>query len=483
MVLCSPHGPPAWYYAAMPKMHEGRRYDLWWEDPFKYANHLRESGECQVYFTYTNLHRKKIDPRAFMRQHFHGMPWKCYVSAENFTYLIDYRCGENEHRGSWPNWQASDFNLRELQDLIETPWSEREVLPNVPWYEVPIPTQQHRIFIRDLKTGNDELTKNRRRRMTKIQRMFPEVELFIKPAQFSMGLMFGAGFSAGCLDPYRERGLRKGAIYLPSGKRVAIISTLAYRDKIEYFGFDPEEVKYDQDVGLLYTIASIRYAAHHWDDPTGPFSSKSRAFSQPDYQNPDMYAGMPSYQVINNFRGEKAKDTDKILCDSCSLWRLCPAYRTEAVCGLPSSESKRLSELALSRNADDVVEMLASIVSKQAERVETKIDDEKFLESGHDKDIDKMLNSLFKNGTQLAKLRDPSLGRAPLVQINAGAPQARQVAQADPRALAATVIEEIEASGVRREDITEQMIEDHLRGYATQHQLEGEVVDAEVADE
>ena len=150
-----------------------------------------------------------------------------------------------------------------------------------------------------------------------------------------------------------------------------------------------------------------------------------------------------------------------------------------------NTEGSRLAKLALSRNADDVVEMLASVVSKQAERVEKKIDDEKFTDSGFDKDIDKMLNNLFKNGATLAKLRDPNLGR-PLVQINANLPaqqKAEAIKQADPRALAMGVIEEIEETGIKREDITEEMIEKHIQSKYATKQIEGEVVDAEVTDE
>lgn len=196
-----------------------------------------------------------------------------------------------------------------------------------------------------------------------------------------------------------------------------------------------------------------------------------------------MYAEMPSYERMPGFKIDSIKETDKIVCDSCALWRKCPVYRPEAVCGLTSSDSKRLADMALSRNAEDVVEMLASIVSKQAERAEKKLEDEKFLESGYDKDVDKMLNNVFKNGVQLAKLRDPSLGR-PLVQINANVnPQAKAIESADPRALAMNVIQEIESTGVKREDITEEMIQQYMQNNYAPKQLEGDVVDAEVADE
>ncbi|QOP65336.1 terminase small subunit [Gordonia phage Diabla] len=467
----------------MPKLHQGRRYDLWWQNPFKYYEHLKDSGESQVLFDHSMLEKYKINPREFMLQHFRGMSWRCYVMNKDCVVLFDHTCGPRESLGSWPIWDYEKHDLAELKDLLETPWKDRPISEHADWYEVPSPHQPHRVFLKNAVTGlYDPIWRKRRLRLTKIQRLYPECEMFLKPKGFAVGLMFGSGFTACSVDPYEMRWLEKGKIILPNGRKVHLENVDKFAREIEHFGFDPYDVRYDQDVGLLYCIASIRYAAHHWDDPTGPFyNQKGVHMRAPDFNNPDMYAPMPSYEKVS-IKLDKIKPTDKVLCDSCSLWRLCPAYRTEEVCGLPSSETRKLADMALSRNADDVVEMLASVVSKQAERVERKIDDEKFLESGYDKDVDKMLNNLFKNGATLAKLRNPNLGR-PLVQINANVnPQAQAIEQADPRALAMGVIRELEESGVPREDITEEMIEKHLQANYAPKQLEGEVVDAEVTD-
>ena len=468
----------------MPKMHGGRRYDLWWEDPFKYSEHLKQAGESQVTFSFHKLHRYRINPYHFMRQNFYGLPWRCYVIHKEVAVLIDHTCKDRQTLGSWPVWDYEKYDLKELQDYMSEPWHSRKLDDLAEWWDKPHPGQQHRVFVYNAMVGRTEFDKKRRIRLSKIQRLFPEVELFIKPKHFSIPLLFGCGFSAGCLDPYQMRWARKGAVYLPNGALVKLVQTEDFKDEIEYFGYTTDEVRYDQDIGLMFQLASARYAAHHWDDPTGPFYGKSASSRNPDFNNPDMYAHMPSYSVIQ-FSREKIKETDKILCGSCSLWRLCPAYREGEVCGVNNSEGSRLAKLALSRNADDVVEMLASVVSKQAERVEKKIDDEKFTDSGFDKDIDKMLNNLFKNGATLAKLRDPNLGR-PLVQINANLPaqqKAEAIKQADPRALAMGVIEEIEETGIKREDITEEMIEKHIQSKYATKQIDGEVVDAEVTDE
>ena len=467
----------------MPKLHQGRRYDLWWKNPYKYHKQLKDRGESQVLWDFSFLRKYRIDVLTFMRQNFHGLPWKAYILDERTCYLIDYTCGTNEHRGSWPVWSYPNYNLRELEDLIRTPWDQRPVNPNAAWYDIPVVGQKHRVFIKDIKNGAmDPILRKRRQKLTKIQRAFPEVELFIKPIDFSFPLMFGAGFSAGCMDPYKAHHDNKGSIVLPNGSHIMLKRDIdrLYREapKIEFLGYDVDHILEDPWINLEFQIASCRHAAHHWDDPTGPFiGARAQISHRVDYENPDMYAKTSSYSVVK-FKKDKIKETDKILCDSCSLWRLCPAYRAEEVCGLPGTESKKLSEMFKSRNADEVVEGLASIVSKQAERVERRMDEEQFAPGGSDKEIDKQLNALFKNGTQLAKLRNPNLGR-PLVQINNGpGTQNNQiVANADPRALAATVIQEIEATGVRREDITDEMIAEHIGG--ARQAIEAEVVNVE----
>lgn len=470
----------------MPKLHEGRRYDLWWENPLKRPDLLVDSGECQVILNYLKLHKRGMTARQFMQMHFHGMPWKCYVMDKYNCYLIDYTCEDKEIRGSWPVWDFRTSSFQDLKELIEVPWDRRPIHINAQWWEIPVEGQQHRVFCYSVPAERfNQLIVNRRIRLSKVQRLYPEVELFLRMKYMSIPLAFAAGFSACSIALEDTASLKHSSIFLPNGKEVRLPEIERYKQYIEYFGFDINEVRNNHDEQMLYNIASVRYAAHHWDDPTGPYAPEKGRFvkTNPEYNQPDMYAPMPSYQNNKMFNGkyDKMKDTDKILCDSCALWRLCPAYRAEAVCGLPGTESKKLADLALSRNADDVVSMLASIVSKQAERVEARIEDEQLAPGGHDKEIDKMLNNTFRNGVQLAKLRDPSLGR-PLVQVNvAQNPNTKAIASADPRVIAAGVIAELESSGVRREDITESMINDYLTQFAPP-QLEP-YTDAEVVDE
>lgn len=464
----------------MPELRAGRRYELVFQDPFTYHEQLNLVGECEVLFEFGKLRQKNIDPYKWMKSHFPGRPWKCYISSNWDTTLIDYTCKPGESKGVWPSWDAEKFDLRELQDYIENPWSLQERGPNTSPILQQKVDQPHKIFVRNLRTGARVVDRRFRKRLTEIQRLYPEVELFIMPGTFNFGLMFGCGFTASSFDPVRFITLNNGTIMLPNGKHVPWLHIDEYDRELSQLGYSAKWIMEERRNAVLYQIDAARYAAHHWNDPTGPFQLSKRQLG--DFNNPDMYAESLTYSKSPGFDAEKIKDTDMVLCNACSLWRKCPSYRSEEVCNLPKSETRKLSELAKSRNAGDVVEMLAGVVELQAKRLENRMKDEDTAEDGYDPGIDKMLNNVFRNGTTLAKLRDPNLGRAPLVQINTGLPQQAQIGQAiqsaDPRAVASQVVAAIEAKGVPRKDITPTMVQEYIQEhFGAQPELE--VVDAE----
>lgn len=475
----------------MPKMHEGRRYDLWYADPFRYHQVLNQLGENQVFLTMFGLKRsKQRDPYDWMHRHFQGKPWKCLCSDGTSAILIDNTCERYQQKGVFPVWNFRKFNLRELEDYVKNPWSQRTAAAHR-WEMIPNPLQPHRIIIDDMGIGavGDNITQNRVRKLTEIQRQFPEVEFLVKPRSYNPGLMFGKGFTAGAVDLWEIIISGKGTMFLPNGSRIRCDEIHKHEKNVEYFGFSADELEKNQMLRVQFNAITSRYAAHHWDDPTGPMLLRgpnkrgpNRPPSmKPDTSNPDMYAAMPSYERIVAFRADEAKPNDKIICDGCSLWRKCPAYRPEEVCNLPASETSKLVKLAKSRNADDIVEMLGAVLEKQASRVEEMLSGEDKTE-GLDPAVDKALNNLFKNGVTLAKIRNPALQR-PMVQINQGKVDQNQiVAQADPRELAAAIVADIEAQGIPRDQITDAMIESHMAKMAEQQQLEASVQDAEVVD-
>ncbi|ANA86074.1 terminase small subunit [Gordonia phage Kvothe] len=463
----------------MPKMHQGRRFDLYFEDPITYYRQMIEAGESNVLFDFGTIRKKKINPWIWMKRHFHGMPWKCYISGNWCTIQIDYTCEINEVLGVYPSWDYEKFNTKELRDYVERPWSQYVIEGQGDYASKPNPNQPHRIFVRGISAGRSHQEIAKRKKMTEIQKACPEVEFFIIPRAYMFGLMFGAGFSACSFSPAFYSTQNAGRVILPNGYPVKWDEIPDFQNAFDHLGYDAEWIQDDRQNAILFMIESARYAAHHWDDPTGPFHKGPRIAA--DYSNPDMYAEVPSYQNQKHFTAEANSETDKILCNACSLWRKCPSYRDGEVCNVTSSDTSKLVKLAQSRNADDVVNMLSSVLGMQAGRLEKRIENEEQDEDGKlDPQVDKLANSVFKNGTTLAKLLNPALAR-PLVQVNVGDSNkaVTAVAQSDPRVMAAYVMKEIEKDGVAREDITKEMFQEKMEQLvAAQPQpsvIEGEI--------
>jgi hypothetical protein len=74
-----------------------------------------------------------------------------------------------------------------------------------------------------------------------------------------------------------------------------------------------------------------------------------------------------------------------------------------------------------------------------------------------------MMGQVFDQGVKLAKLIDPSLAGGARIQINNGVgASAEQVF--NPKQFVSAAIRELEARGVKREDITPEMIQGMLAG-------------------
>lgn len=466
----------------MTQQVSGRRYDLFMRDPYNSYQQMQELGEYCASFSAARVLKKRgnFDEWKFMNLHFGRQPWRSYTVGNWKTLEYDHTCKWREPIGVYPSWHITDDSIETLKDYIDNPWSKHEG-KDLEWHEKPNFNQPHRIFIVGVRTDSKApaIMEKRLGKLRDIQLAYPEVEFFIHDCD-SFPVLFGLDFTAGDFDPYTTA--QGNRLILPGGRRILPAKYLEREWEIKALGFNVKDLITDPTNCQKFNIASARYAAHHWDDPTGLSKIKPRNFIVDRISPTDSVK--PPTVTVTNFPKELIKETDKIVCDSCSLWRVCHSYRKGSVCNLSGTESKKLSDMALSRDAGVITNMLASIVSKQAERVESVLDAEKF-EDGINPEVDKMLNNLFKNGVQLAKLRDPNLGR-PLVQINNvhgpnGATKA--VAQADPRGLVAHIVSEIEATGVDRSDITEDMVKDYMAAQQNLALESGDIADAEVVEE
>jgi hypothetical protein len=460
----------------MEHENAGRRYSLAYRDPYNYWRDLLDAGEYEVSWTAPDVMSKRIDTQRFMRTNFAGTPWRQLHISDWCAWDQDYTCARDEVIGVYPVFNIDKHPLSDLKDYLENPWGDRAVQSDLDWFERPVHGQINRVVIKSLRAG-DAFEQRKVRKLRDIQLAYPEVEFFIHYSN-NYNILFGSSFGGGDFNPrFASIGNR---ITLPGGRSVKDYDY----PEVKALGFDPSDFVGSITERTLFNITSARYAAHHWENPTG-LSKRRPRLREVDHSSPTMFAHAPNSSIKTAFPAELVKPTDKIVCDHCSLWRMCTSYRKASVCNMAGTESKKLSDMALSRDAGVITDMLASIVSKQAERAERALTDEQFSAKtdGLDPQVDKMLNSLFKNGVQLAKLRDPTLGK-PLVQINnntlnAGG-AAASVGGADPRALVASVVAQIEAKGIDRSEITQEMVE-----LAMQEHVEStpDVQDAEIVQE
>lgn len=458
-----------------------KTYDLRFVNPLLQRRQLLELGEANIAWDIGFSKKHSVEIVRWMNANFGALPWTALRVGKYSAVEWDYTCADYEPLAVYPTWDFGAFDLRELQDYIENPWGRRTGLdPDLGWWEKPVWNQPHRVVIRNLKAPvlPDEMQRQRHRKkllkLREIQQLYPEVEFFLHNVSV-FDVMFGLDFTASSLN--LTAFAQHGIIALPNGKLIGHAEAEENAALIRACGFAPDEAF---DYVTHFNILSARYAAHHWNDPTMLCRTKRRGNNKRiiDTHSPTALASQPVAVTAGRFPKDLIKESDQITCDACTLWRFCNKYKKGSVCTV-TSEGKKLAEMAQSKDAGVIVDMLASITAKQAERVDRALQNEQFSsEQELDPQIDKMLNNLFKNGVQLAKLRDPSLGR-PLVQvntINAGASgSAAIVAGTDPRTMVAAVVESLEAKGIARADITPEMMEEALG--STMKEIEGTVVE------
>lgn len=151
---------------------------------------------------------------------------------------------------------------------------------------------------------------------------------------------------------------------------------------------------------------------------------------------------------------------DALFCDGCSVNYACRLYREGGACRVPSSDGKKFADKFASGNAQDILDGMGTLLQKRAHLVEKRMDKHEADETEPSKEDLSLMNGLFKDAATLAKLRDPSLTK-PNVVVGINNQQAL------PRAITdrdyANAMREIEATGISRENITNEMIEQYIR--------------------
>lgn len=436
--------------------------EVWFRNPSNYIRELIECGESNFIFDYGWIIKRKINVREFADLYFgQQLAYRMLVCGDQGT--AEYRPGHTDPVAVYPTWQYGD-DESDLETLMANPVGEDKDACNVggvPLEEDFVFGQEHRVVVMnfpDLKTGPG---RKFIKFIKELQDEYPDCILHVH------GMTL---FSTACrvdlrsFDYDARFAAAHGTVSLPTGKEIRKGESFApWVNWITYLGFKPVDML-DPRKRCMYNIKAARWAGEH-------FTEDSRLIlkGQPPVnftQSKSSYRA-PANRRIFLTQSVHPEPGDKFLCNQCSLAMHCKFYREGSVCSVPDSEPKELAAFFKTRDSGVIIDGLSAIVQINSQRFERGLELEE-VNGDLDKNVTVLATQLFDQGQKLAKLIDPSL-RNPKVQVNIGAGAGGQNnMMLDPRDFVGKAVAAIEAQGIKREDITDEMILNVLQGSGAQ---------------
>lgn len=455
--------------------------DLWFRQPRVYMSHALEGGANKFTWHLASALSTKTDVLSWFRNAVIGYG-ECRMMIIDHTGASEYNQYNRyqEPLAVYPTWSADeDFN--ELIYLVENPVADNPKFTDdesIPRDMRPVKGQKHRVVLHQLGKASPQRI-GLLLRIRELQQLHPECEIFISQ-QIMFSILFGFGFGAGDCMPGNvlDTGGMVEGVNLPTGKylKPPNIWDHRYSDWFELLGWRQLDM-YDRHQMTRYNIEALMWAARNYDKAV-PFAltrsstgtrvifkpTEFRAVSDKDFILPQARRNLMRNLGID-------EELDKLACDTCMLHNACTLYREGAVCAVKGSDGVELSKHFGTRNAQAIITGLDQLLKSQVERLEDAAATEK-VSGEPDPDVTRQYNAVFANATKLAKLIDPSLAGGPKVQVNVGVNgnASVAVASADPKQLVASVVAELEASGIPRDQITPEMIKGVLTGMASRGQ-------------
>lgn len=422
--------------------------EVWFRNPGDYVREVVEVGAKNVIWDVNYLRKKHIDPIKYLGIHYGpAFPFRTLVVTDAGCQEYGPDSENFKPKAVYPVWSFGD-DLATLEECMENPVGEDEEICNlsgVAKHDLPVYGQEHRVIIANIPPVNLTPTRSFLRVLKELQEDYPECILHLH-GLYSFRVSFGMGFRSSDVEPRTIA--QKGGVFLPSGKNVAYEKTRDTPHLVTMLGMQCSDLSVPRN-RCMYTIRSAMWAGEHFMEQensirtTPPRGVPPRLGDRNSGQSP-----LP--------RGVKVKEGDKELCDTCSLSNVCRSYRVGSVCTVNKSETKSLATMFQTRDADTILDGIATILAKQTERTERAVQNEEAI-GDVNPEVTKMLKDLMADATKYVKLVDPRRFSTATVVIPEppliGGKQA-----VDPRRLVAQFVKELEGRGIPREAITDGMI-------------------------
>ncbi len=428
---------------------------VWYRNPVTYIREVAELGVNYLAWDRGLLRKKGIDPAKHADLHLPAsLDYRILVIGDQGNAELRRGRDLSNPVAVYPAWEYGLHSADELVEMLCNPAGEDEELcsdTSLPPDERPVRGQEHRVVI--LRTPNVASGPGRKflRLLQELQEEFPESIIHLHGV-YSYRAMFGCGLRAADVDSRARAG--KGDVELPNGRNMpwekAVKTNLQW---INLLGFKASDLSVARN-RCMYNMKAAIWAAEHWNDN---LAFKSREVGLPTPVDPTSPTHVPATTIAIKSKALSPNVGDKFLCDLCSLQNTCKYFRSGGVCSIPETEPAPLAAFFKTRDADLIIDGLGTLLAAQTRRLEMGMENE--VEEGEiNGEVTKIISSLFNNGVKLAKLVDPKLAAAGATKVNMNQINMGGAAAATPQAFMASVVAEIEKTGVKREDITEEMV-------------------------
>lgn len=439
--------------------------ELWFRNPKNYIRELVETAQMNLAWDRGVLAKFNIDPHKFAELHYPGMEWRSLAIGGQGTLELGPNNDADNPVAVYPTWVYGDPNVMLEQLITENVGNDEHACFDLrtPKDERPVWGQKHMVVIAEGPPGGagNSLGRKFYRYLMELQEDNPDCTIYLHNS-YSYRVMFGLGFGAVDCDP--RMAASKGKVTLSSGETMEIEKAMKNPKWLLASGMTVEDIKVPRN-RCIFNINSAVWASKNYGELYNFRIKRDSTFST-DVVTPDVaYRGdSAGSHLVTKSRTATAGAGDYIVCDTCSLRDTCKYEREGAVCSVPDKDGVSLARFFKTRDSQMIVDGLQEIMKINVERMEEARAEEMVM--GLNPEVTKLLNQIFGHGVQLAKLIDPNL-RGAKVNVNVGvAGNGAQVAisQGNEKTLVASVIREIEATGVPRDKITPEMVQGVLEG-------------------
>lgn len=429
--------------------------EVWFRNPHNYVRELAEVGIGRIAWDRGLAVKRRIDPLKHAEVYFAGRDWRILLVGEQGTaeYTND---SSTSPVGVYPTWDAATEQLELLEEMMVYPIGDDADAcndPNLADDERPVANQEHRVVVINIPDGRTMSGRALIRKLKELQDDHQECKLHIH-GLYSWRISFGMGFGATDVDPRTNAG--KGKVTLPSGKEMIAEKTVTVPQWVTLLGMNPIDLTKEPRNRCIYNIKSALWASQNYMDNIAFASRQSAGSPAPDTTS-KVAAPIETKDKKPFTIPLVAKPTDKINCDSCSLQNNCKYYRQGSVCSVPGSEPAELAKHFQTRDVDQIIDGMGTLLALQARRLDRGVSDEN-LYGELDPEVTKIANQLFTNAAKLAKVVDPQRFAGPSVQVNVNNGNAAAIQAATPNQALGSIVRELELRGIPRSEITPAMI-------------------------